>query len=59
MCGSRDRRGKLRIDATGVDLAANSLRTAQDKVRSRGSTVRFLQYDARRPAEARAGDPAT
>ncbi|MGK5692891.1 class I SAM-dependent methyltransferase [Streptomyces sp. URMC 128] len=39
------------LDATGVDLAANALRTAEDKARTRGRTVRFLRQDARQLAE--------
>ncbi|KOU59444.1 SAM-dependent methyltransferase [Streptomyces sp. MMG1533] len=41
----------LGLDATGVDLAANALRAAEDKAQVRGRTVRFLRYDARRLAE--------
>ncbi|RZB14305.1 class I SAM-dependent methyltransferase [Streptomyces sp. F001] len=41
----------LGLDATGVDLAANALRTAEDKARARGRTVRFLRHDARRLGE--------
>jgi cyclopropane fatty-acyl-phospholipid synthase-like methyltransferase len=41
----------LGLDATGVDLAANALHTAEDKARDRGRTVRFLRYDARRLAD--------
>jgi cyclopropane fatty-acyl-phospholipid synthase-like methyltransferase len=37
----------LGLDATGVDLAANALRTAEDKARASGRTVRFLRHDAR------------
>lgn len=38
----------LGLDATGVDLAADALRVAEDKARRRGATVRFLHHDARR-----------
>ncbi|MFC1430913.1 class I SAM-dependent methyltransferase [Streptacidiphilus sp. N1-3] len=41
----------LGLDATGLDLAATALRTAQDKARSHGSAARFLHHDARRLAE--------
>jgi cyclopropane fatty-acyl-phospholipid synthase-like methyltransferase len=41
----------LGLDATGVDLAANALRTAEDKARAMGRTVRFLRHDARRLGE--------
>jgi len=41
----------LGLDSTGVDLAANALRTAEEKARDRGRTVRFLHHDARRLAE--------
>jgi cyclopropane fatty-acyl-phospholipid synthase-like methyltransferase len=39
------------LDATGVELAANALRTAEDKARARGRTVRFLRHDARQLGE--------
>ncbi|WP_229911132.1 class I SAM-dependent methyltransferase [Streptomyces aurantiogriseus] len=42
---------ELGLDATGVDLAANALRTAEDKARARGCAVRFLRHDARRLGE--------
>jgi cyclopropane fatty-acyl-phospholipid synthase-like methyltransferase len=35
------------LDATGVDLAAAALRTAEQKARDRGLTARFLLWDAR------------
>jgi cyclopropane fatty-acyl-phospholipid synthase-like methyltransferase len=41
----------LGLDATGVDLAANALRTAEGKARTRGRAVRFLRHDARELAE--------
>ncbi|CCK25804.1 hypothetical protein BN159_1425 [Streptomyces davaonensis JCM 4913] len=41
----------LGLDATGVDLAANALRTAGDKAHARGRAVRFLRHDARRLGE--------
>jgi SAM-dependent methyltransferase len=41
----------LGLDATGVDLAANALRTAEDKARERGLTARFLRHDARKLAD--------
>ncbi|MEU0946880.1 class I SAM-dependent methyltransferase [Streptomyces canus] len=41
----------LGLDATGVDLAANALRTAENKARPSGRTVRFLRHDARRLGE--------
>ncbi|MFD7280992.1 SAM-dependent methyltransferase [Streptomyces sp. NPDC059862] len=41
----------LGLDATGVDMAANALRTAEDKARARGRTVRFLRHDARQLVE--------
>jgi cyclopropane fatty-acyl-phospholipid synthase-like methyltransferase len=37
----------LGLDATGVDLAAAALRTAEQKARDRGLTARFLLWDAR------------
>lgn len=37
----------LGLDATGIDLAARALKTAEDKARARGLTARFLRYDAR------------
>lgn len=39
------------LDATGIDLAANALATAQDKAVERGLTARFLRHDARRLAD--------
>jgi cyclopropane fatty-acyl-phospholipid synthase-like methyltransferase len=45
MCAGRG------LDATGVDLAANALDTAQDKARVRGLTARFLRRDVRTLAE--------
>jgi SAM-dependent methyltransferase len=39
------------LDATGLDLAATALRTAEDKARRRGAAVRFLHHDARRLAD--------
>jgi cyclopropane fatty-acyl-phospholipid synthase-like methyltransferase len=41
----------LGLDATGIDLAADALRTAESKARTRGRTVRFLRHDARRLEE--------
>ena len=41
----------LGLDATGMDLAATALRSAEDKARRRGSAVRFLHHDARRLGE--------
>ena len=41
----------LGLDATGVDLAANALRTAERKARARGLAARFIRHDARRPAD--------
>jgi SAM-dependent methyltransferase len=38
----------LGLEATGVDLAATALRSAQEKARARGLTARFLHHDARR-----------
>lgn len=37
----------LGLDATGVDLATNALRAAEQKARDRGLTARFLHHDAR------------
>lgn len=39
------------LEATGVDLAARALRSAQRKAESRKLTARFLQMDARRLTE--------
>jgi SAM-dependent methyltransferase len=39
------------LDATGIDLAADALATAERKARERGLTARFLQHDALRVAE--------
>src|SRR5947209_9475510 len=41
----------LGLDATGIDLAATALRTAERKARQRGLTARFLRWDALRLAE--------
>jgi cyclopropane fatty-acyl-phospholipid synthase-like methyltransferase len=41
----------LGLDAVGVDLAANALRTAEQKARDRGRTARFVHHDAHRLAE--------
>src|SRR6266508_6335565 len=41
----------LGLDATGVDLAAAALRSAEEKARERGRTARFLHHDARELAE--------
>jgi cyclopropane fatty-acyl-phospholipid synthase-like methyltransferase len=41
----------LGLDATGVDLAAKALATAEEKARQRGHTARFLRQDARRLAD--------
>jgi SAM-dependent methyltransferase len=38
----------LGLDATGVDLATNALRAAEQKARDRGLAVRFIHHDARR-----------
>jgi SAM-dependent methyltransferase len=45
LCASRS------LDATGVDLARNALRTAEDKARQRGLVARFLRQDARHLAD--------
>lgn len=37
----------LGLDATGIDLATNALRTAEQKARDRGLTARFIRQDAR------------
>lgn len=39
------------LDATGIDLAADALATAERKARERGLTARFLRHDALRVAE--------
>jgi SAM-dependent methyltransferase len=39
------------LDATGVDLAANALRAAEDKARQRGLVARFVLHDARQLAD--------
>lgn len=41
----------LGLNVTGVDLALNALRTAEQKARDRGLSVRFLHHDARRLAD--------
>jgi SAM-dependent methyltransferase len=41
----------LGLDATGIDLAASALATAELKARQRGLSMRFLRHDARRLAE--------
>src|SRR5579859_972890 len=41
----------LGLDASGVDLASNALRAAEDKALERGLTVRFLRHDARKLAD--------
>jgi SAM-dependent methyltransferase len=41
----------LGLDATGIDLAARALRTAETKARERGLSARFLRHDARQPAD--------
>ena len=41
----------LGLDATGVDLAATALATAEHKARDRGLIARFLRQDARRLPE--------
>jgi ubiquinone/menaquinone biosynthesis C-methylase UbiE len=41
----------LGLDASGVDLASNALRTAEHKARERGLSVRFLRHDARKLAD--------
>ncbi|GGN79553.1 SAM-dependent methyltransferase [Streptomyces albiflavescens] len=41
----------LGLDATGIDLAARALRTAEEKARARDLTVRFVRHDARQPAD--------
>lgn len=38
----------LGLDATGIDLATNALRVAEQKARDRGLAARFLRHDARR-----------
>ena len=43
----------LGLDATGVDLAASALRTAERKARDRGLTARFIRQDARKLASLR------
>lgn len=42
---------ELGLEATGVDLAATALRSAEAKARSRGLKARFLRWDALRLAE--------
>ncbi|MFJ2608259.1 class I SAM-dependent methyltransferase [Streptomyces sp. NPDC091279] len=42
---------RLGLDATGIELAANAVRTAQDKASERGLYARFLCYDALKLAE--------
>jgi len=39
------------LDATGIDLAADALRTAEQKARERGLAARFLRHDALRLGE--------
>ncbi|HEX6468189.1 MAG TPA: class I SAM-dependent methyltransferase [Streptosporangiaceae bacterium] len=39
------------LPATGIDLAATALRTAERKARGRGLAARFIRHDARRLAE--------
>jgi cyclopropane fatty-acyl-phospholipid synthase-like methyltransferase len=41
----------LGLDATGVDLASNALRTAKQKAHDRGLAARFLLQDARQLAD--------
>jgi cyclopropane fatty-acyl-phospholipid synthase-like methyltransferase len=41
----------LGLEATGVDLAVNALRTAERKARERGLHARFLRHDARHLAD--------
>ncbi|MFF4728748.1 class I SAM-dependent methyltransferase [Streptomyces mirabilis] len=41
----------LDLDATGVDLASNALRSAESKALDRGRKVRFLLHDARQLAD--------
>jgi cyclopropane fatty-acyl-phospholipid synthase-like methyltransferase len=41
----------LGLDATGIDLASNALRTAMRKAGERGLPARFLRRDARNLAE--------
>jgi SAM-dependent methyltransferase len=41
----------LGLEVTGVDLAANALRTAEQKACDRELTARFIRHDARRLAE--------
>lgn len=43
----------LGLDATGVDLASNALRTAEEKARDRHCTARFLRHDVLRLADLR------
>ncbi|MFI5891145.1 class I SAM-dependent methyltransferase [Actinoplanes sp. NPDC051513] len=42
---------QLGLQATGVDLAGNALRTAEHKAGDRGLHARFLQFDALKLAE--------
>lgn len=42
---------ELGLDATGVDLAAMALVTAEQKARDRRQSARFLRHDARKLAE--------
>jgi ubiquinone/menaquinone biosynthesis C-methylase UbiE len=41
----------LGLDATGVDLADSALKSAAQKARDRGLSVRFVRHDARRLAD--------
>lgn len=41
----------LGLDATGVELASNAVRMAQEKATDRGLSARFLRYDALKLAE--------
>jgi SAM-dependent methyltransferase len=45
LCASRS------LNSTGIDLASNALRAAEDKVRERGLVARFLRHDARHLAD--------
>ncbi|MDX2938447.1 class I SAM-dependent methyltransferase [Streptomyces ipomoeae] len=42
---------QLGLDSTGVELAANAVRMAEEKASERGLTARFLRYDALKLAE--------
>ncbi|MER6076058.1 class I SAM-dependent methyltransferase [Streptomyces sp. NPDC001817] len=42
---------RLGLEATGIDLATNTLELAANKAEERGLTARFLRHDARRLAD--------